>query len=93
MMFFEGISTTDEGLNMVLRLGYDISESVVAEIGGTWAPTLPATGDSDANNRVGTIRVSAARSWTVLYHFNRFNRLDPYLSVGAQAMCAQPTAC
>lgn len=82
MMFFEGNQPTDEGLNMVLRLGYDISDHWSAEIGGTWAPNITGNGDSDANNRVDNQSFSGAFV-DGLYHFNRFNRLDPYLSVGA----------
>ncbi|HNX33773.1 MAG TPA: outer membrane beta-barrel protein [Kiritimatiellia bacterium] len=82
MMFFEGNQPTDEGLNMVLRLGYDISDHWSAEVGGTWAPNISGNGGADANNGVDNQSISGAFI-DGMYHFNRFNRLDPYLTAGA----------
>ena len=77
MMFFEGNQPTDEGLNMVLRLGYDISEHWSTEAGVSWAPNISNTGDNGVDNQsINGFFMDG------MYHFNRFNRLDPYLSAG-----------
>jgi outer membrane protein OmpA-like peptidoglycan-associated protein/opacity protein-like surface antigen len=77
MMFFQGNQPTDEGLNMVLRLGYDISEHWSAEGGVSWAPNITGNGDGGADGQ--SIRGAFLDG---MYHFNRYNRLDPYLTAG-----------
>lgn len=88
MMFFEGNQPTDEGLNMVLRLGYDISEHWSAETGVSWAPNITSNGRGwrDDGVRGPDNGGKAADIYGLyadgLYHFNRFERFDPYLAAG-----------
>ena len=77
MMFFEGGQPTDEGLNMVLRLGYDIDAHWSTEAGVSWAPNIT----QDDENGLGDQHV-AGLFMDGMYHFNRNNRLDPYLTAG-----------
>ena len=99
MIFFEGNQPVDDGLNMVLRLGYDISEHWSAEAGASWAPNITS---NDRDRRDGRyLNNDGYNRWYYnntddgvkaqnvigvfmdgLYHFNRYNRLDPYLSAG-----------
>ncbi len=86
MMFFEGNQPADEGLNMVLRLGYDISEHWSAEGGVSWAPNITSNGrDGRDDGQEGyDFSGQSVRGLFLdgLYHFNRYNRLDPYLTGG-----------
>ncbi len=82
MMFFEGNQPTDEGLNLVLRLGYDISEHWSTEGEISYAPNITGNGGADQNNGVENQYINGLFLDT-LYHFNRYNRLDPYLTAGA----------
>ena len=99
MMFFEGNQPVDEGLNMVLRLGYDISDHWSAELGVSWAPNITSNGQDwrddghrwlDANGQWrgdwddDGVKAQSIRGIFLdgLYHFNRYNRLDPYLTGG-----------
>jgi len=102
MIFFEGNQPVDEGLNMVLRLGYDLSDHWSVEGGVSWAPNITSNGrdgrdDKDSaaccpDDGIGLLGGSdngvgaqSIRGLFIdgLYHFNRFNRLDPYLTAGA----------
>jgi outer membrane protein OmpA-like peptidoglycan-associated protein/opacity protein-like surface antigen len=86
MMFFEGNQPTDEGLNMVLRLGYDLSEHWSAEGGVSWAPNITSNGQDWRDDGGGDTGVGeqSVRGLFLdgLYHFNRFERFDPYLAGG-----------
>jgi len=82
MMFFEGNQPTDEGLNMQLRLGYDISDHWSVEGGGSWAPNITDNGDGKGDAKTDNQSVYGTYI-DALYHFNRHNRLDPYLTAGA----------
>ncbi len=86
MMFFEGNQVVEEGLHMVLRLGYDINEHWGVELGGTWAPNITRDGNkySDSGPYSKRIDGQSIRGWFIdgLYHFDRFERFDPYLSAG-----------
>lgn len=99
MMFFEGNQPVDEGLNMVLRLGYDISDHWSAELGVSWAPNITSNGQDwrdDGHRWLGAngqwrgdwdddgVGSQSIRGVFLdgLYHFNRYNRLDPYLTAG-----------
>jgi outer membrane protein OmpA-like peptidoglycan-associated protein len=86
MMFFEGNQPTDEGLNMVLRLGYDISEHWSAETGVSWAPNITSNGGDGHDDGQQGYDFSGQSVRGVfldgLYHFDRFNRIDPYLAAG-----------
>ncbi len=55
MMFFEGNQCVDEGLNMVLRAGYNFAENWALEAGISWAPNITGNGhDShDDGDRAG----------------------------------------
>ena len=77
MMFFEGNQAVDDGLNMVLRGGYDINEWWSAEAGASWAPNITSQGGNDikSQNVFGFFLDG-------LYHFDRFERFDPYLAAG-----------
>ena len=83
MMFFEGNQTVDEGLNMVLRLGYDIDEHWGVEGGLSWAPNI--TQNKDFKTETGdNVTGQSIRGLSLdgLYHFDRFERFDPYLAAG-----------
>ena len=98
MMFFEGNQAVDEGLNMVLRLGYDISDHWSVEAGISWAPNITSNGEDwrdDGHRWLGVngqwygrddegIKSQSVRGAFLdgLYHFNRYNRLDPFLTAG-----------
>ncbi|MDD4016465.1 MAG: outer membrane beta-barrel protein [Kiritimatiellae bacterium] len=101
MMFFEGNQPVDEGLNMVLRLGYDLSDHWSVEGGVSWAPNITSNGRDGRDDRDGGaccpgggtglwgggddgVSGQSIRGAFVdgLYHFNRYNRLDPYLTAG-----------
>lgn len=76
MIFFQGSHPAEEGLNMVLRLGYDLTENWSAEAGVSWAPNI-------MDDRVGG-KAQNVNGFFLdgLYHFDRFERFDPYLSAG-----------
>jgi len=86
MMFFEGSQPTDEGLNMVLRFGYDISEHWSAETGVSWAPNITSNGrDNDDDGDADFINKGQnvfGLFLDGLYHFDRYERVDPYLAAG-----------
>jgi outer membrane protein OmpA-like peptidoglycan-associated protein/opacity protein-like surface antigen len=86
MMFFEGKQPTDEGLNMVLRFGYDISDHWSAEAGVSWAPNITSNGDDgrddDGSGFNGKAQSVRGVFLDGLYHFNRYERFDPYLAGG-----------
>jgi outer membrane protein OmpA-like peptidoglycan-associated protein/opacity protein-like surface antigen len=86
MMFFEGNQVVEEGLNMVLRLGYDINEHWGVELGGSWAPNITRDGNKYSDCGPYSKRIDGQNIYGVfidgLYHFNRFERFDPYLSAG-----------
>ncbi len=86
MMFFEGNQPVDEGLNMVLRLGYDLSEHWSAEAGVSWAPNITGNGgDNHDDGELGrNLSGQSVRGLFLdgLYHFNRYERFDPYLAAG-----------
>jgi len=93
MLFFEGNQPVDEGLNMVLRLGYDINESWTAEGGVSWAPNITDNGldgwDDHGSNGNGVSSPRSGKAQNIngffldgLYHFDRFERFDPYLAAG-----------
>ena len=83
MIFFQGNQPTDEGLNTTLRLGYDISEHWSAEVGGMWAPNITSNGDGARTGEGKTKNQGVYGAFADgLYHFNRYNRWDPYLAAG-----------
>lgn len=89
MMFFEGNQAVDEGLNMLLRLGYDFSYHWSWEIGASWAPNITSNGrdGKDDAGRGGHSYTQSGQDVVglfsdILYHFDRYNRFDPYLSAG-----------
>jgi len=82
MMFFEGNQKSDEGLNLALRFGYDINDHWSAEVGGLMAPNVTAAGDGSANDPKMRNQSIYGAFADGLYHFNRYNRFDPYLAAG-----------
>lgn len=86
MMFFEGNQPTDEGLNMVLRVGYDFTEHWTAEVGLSWAPNITSNGSDGADDGEPGAGLKSQNVFGLfldgLYHFDRFERLDPYLTAG-----------
>ena len=101
MMFFEGNQCVDEGLNMVLRLGYDLDEHWGVEGGVSWAPNITRNGHMSkgsggsggcdpCGNPIGggdgrcNVTGQSIRGLFLdgLYHFDRFERFDPYLAAG-----------
>ena len=77
LMFPEGNQPIDEGLNMQLRLGYDLSEHWSVEGGASWAPNM--TNNERWDQKGQPIWGLFADG---LYHFDRYSRLDPYVSGG-----------
>lgn len=88
MMFFEGNQPTDEGMNMVLRLGYDISDHWSAEGGVSWAPNITSNGEDGRDDGLRGTDTGVKKQNVYgafldgLYHFNRYERFDPYLAAG-----------
>ncbi len=86
MMFFEGNQVVEEGLNMVLRFGYDFDEHWGLELGGSWAPNITRDGNKYSDSGPYSKRIDGQNIYGVfidgLYHFDRFERFDPYLSAG-----------
>ena len=82
MIFFDGAQKSDEGLNLTLRLGYDISEHWSAEVGGMMAPNVTANGDGGPNNKKMDNQSVYGVFADGLYHFSRYNKWDPYLTAG-----------
>lgn len=76
MLFFQGSHPAEEGFNMALRLGYDINDSWSAEVGASWAPNISDGRKGRKSQHVNGFFLDG------LYHFDRFERFDPYLSAG-----------
>ncbi len=77
MIFPEGNQPIDEGLNLSLRLGYDISEHWSTEGEASFAPNMTNNDRwTQKKQRIYGIGLDA------LYHYNRYNRFDPFLSAG-----------
>lgn len=88
MIFFEGNQSTDEGLNMVLRLGYDVTPEWTLEAGIPWSPNITS---GDGKNPVDNQSMSGAFV-DALYHFNPYERWDPYLAAGFGYLYSQDRA-
>lgn len=86
MMFFEGNQPVNEGLNMALRLGYDLADHWSLEGGLSWAPNITSNGrhGHDDGRRGYDLSGQSIRGafGDVLYHFYRFERFDPFLTAG-----------
>ncbi|MDD4101763.1 MAG: outer membrane beta-barrel protein [Kiritimatiellae bacterium] len=77
MIFPEGNQPIDEGLNLSLRLGYDLSEHWSAEGEFAFAPNMTNNDRwTQKKQRIYGLGLDA------LYHFDRYNRFDPFLSAG-----------
>lgn len=77
IIFPEGNQPIDEGLNLPIRLGYDLSEHWSMEGEFAWAPNM-------TNNERWTQKKQRfyGLGLDALYHFDRYNRFDPFLSAG-----------
>jgi len=86
VLVFEGNEPANPGAIGVLRVGYDATEHVSYELGGMYGPRFSKNDDS----KYGRPRFQPAEAWgvsaDVLYHFNRMERWNPYVSVGAMYM-------
>jgi opacity protein-like surface antigen len=85
MMFFEGGQKSDEGLNLSLRFGYDISDHGRPRSAARWRPTLPPMcddGRGDAKHAKMENQSVYGAFADGLYHFDRYSRWDPYLAGG-----------
>jgi len=78
VLFSDGNQKTDDAFNMLLRFGYDISDHWSAEAGASWAPNMPVN-DPLVNKGAQNIHGALIDG---LYHFNRYERWDPYLVGG-----------
>lgn len=82
MRTFEGDQPIDDSFNMSLKLGYEFSEWWTYEASIYFAPIVDV---SHVGKKYGaTISDTSLVSFTLegLFHFTRWNRLDPYLSFG-----------
>lgn len=94
MLHLEGDEPVKGGAQLVFRLGYEYSEWLSYELSLDIAPRLDANEDVDASGvpfsrlerTAGPGTDSAAMiglGLDALYHFTRWQRLDPYLTLGA----------
>lgn len=85
MLFFEGNQAVDSPLNLSLRLGYDINEHWSVELEASDALNATANGGTRLGRKNGH-KSDAHNIWGVgldaLYHFDRYERFDPYVSLG-----------
>jgi len=91
---FEGDEEVKDGLALTLRLGYDFPEWWGVEAGLLIAPYLDENWETDLfGQRYSRLEQTAGKGVhdtyaiggfvDALYHFTRWERLDPYLSLGA----------
>lgn len=81
VVVFEGDQPAKKGAFGVMRVGYDFNERLSFEIGMLAAPHL----ENDVNNTSGVFFNKAALYSVygdVLLHLSRWERFDPYLSLG-----------
>jgi len=77
MILPEGNQAIDEGLNLNLRLGYDLSDHWSVETEASFAPNMTNNGRwTQKKQRIYGVGLDA------LYHFDRYIRFDPFLSAG-----------
>ncbi len=77
MLFPEGNQPIDTGLNLSLRLGYDLTEHWSTEGEFAFAPNMTSNGRwTQKKQRLYGLGLDA------LYHYDRYNRFDPFLSAG-----------
>jgi outer membrane protein OmpA-like peptidoglycan-associated protein/opacity protein-like surface antigen len=83
MLTFEGDQDVDDTVNFSLKLGYEFSEWWSYEAAIYYAPTVDIS--DKGKERGATIDSTSLVSFTVegLFHFTRWNRLDPFLVFGA----------
>ena len=82
MLTFEGDQPVDDTVNLSLKVGYEFSEWWTYEAAIYFAPTVNISdrGKKTGINIDSTSLVSL--SLEGLFHFTRWNRLDPYLVFG-----------
>jgi len=95
---FEGDEELEDGYLITARLGYDYSEWWSFEGAFSWAPKLEENMRYDVPTGTEVSRLEEAAGEGVhdtyavglaldaLFHFTRWERLDPYLSIGAGAV-------
>ncbi len=96
IMLFEGDEELNDGFQGTFRVGYEHSQWWSYEIGLTLAPYLRENfrRDADTGERVSRLEeaTGASSSYAIglfgdaLYHFTRWERLDPYLVLGLGTM-------
>ncbi|MBM4163556.1 MAG: OmpA family protein [Lentisphaerae bacterium] len=86
VLIFEGNEPANAGSIGLLRLGYEATDHLTFEFGGLYGPRFSKSSQS----KYGPETFKPAEAWgvsaDVLYHFNRWERWDPYVSVGAGYM-------
>jgi outer membrane protein OmpA-like peptidoglycan-associated protein/outer membrane protein W len=86
VLVFEGNEPANAGTIGLLRLGYEATDHLTFEFGGLYGPRFKRSSQS----KYGPAAFKSAEMWgvssDVLYHFNRWERWDPYLSVGVGYM-------
>lgn len=77
MIIPEGNQAIDDGLNLSLRLGYDLTESWSVETEASFAPNMTNNERwTQKKQRIYGVGLDA------LYHFDRYSRFDPFVSAG-----------
>jgi outer membrane protein OmpA-like peptidoglycan-associated protein len=86
VLVFNGNQPADPGSIGLLRLGYEATDHLTFEFGGLYGPRFTASDQSKYRPE----SFKSAQAWGVsadmLYHFNRWERWDPYVSVGVGYM-------
>jgi len=82
VLVFEGNEPANPGGIGLLRVGYEATDHLTFEFGGLYGPRFTKSDQS----KYGPETFKPAEAWgafsDVLYHFNRWERWDPYVSVG-----------
>jgi OOP family OmpA-OmpF porin len=77
---FEGDAWVQDGLQGAIRVGYDLNDRWTLEGALHIAPSL------DANEKISGIAFDSTSAYALaldgLFHFTRWERLDPFLAVG-----------
>lgn len=92
MIQFEGDEEVEDGYLINLRLGYDYSEWWSFEGTLSYAPKLNDNERTDISTGKKVSRLGSSDTYAIglafdsLFHFTRWERIDPYLSLGAGAV-------
>jgi len=82
VLVFSGNQPANPGGIGLLRLGYEATDHLTFEFGGLYGPHFLASDDSKYRPEAFKSAAAWGVSSDVLYHFNRWERWDPYVSVG-----------